>query len=47
MSEYLVIRKEDWAFIPPDPSNKDWKEHQEWSAKGNGPDPADQLYMLK
>ena len=30
-----IQRKEDMAFIPPDPSNVDWVEYQEWVAAGN------------
>ena len=27
------------AFIPNDTGNRDWREYQEWLAKGNTPDP--------
>jgi hypothetical protein len=28
------------ACIPPDPSNRDYREYLEWLAKGNTPEPA-------
>lgn len=30
-----IQRKEDMAFIPEDPHNRDWVEYQEWVAAGN------------
>ena len=30
-----IQRKEDMAFIPDAPLNKDWVEYQEWVAAGN------------
>lgn len=35
----MVKRLLDGAFIPPDPRNADWREYQEWLAKGNTPLP--------
>lgn len=35
-----IIRKEDNAYIPPDPDNVDWIEYQEWVAAGNTPEAA-------
>ncbi len=29
-----VLRTEDFAFIPPDPTNRDWLEYQEWLLSG-------------
>jgi hypothetical protein len=36
-----IQRKEDMAFIPPDPANKDYQEYLEWVAEGNTPEPAE------
>ena len=36
-----IQRKEDMAFIPPDPHNTDWLEYQEWVAEGNTAEAAD------
>jgi len=31
------IVREDGAWIPPDPANRDWVAYQEWLAEGNTP----------
>ena len=36
-----VIRTADWAQIPDNNANRDWREYQRWLAAGNTPDPAD------
>lgn len=37
----VILRKEDNAFIPKDPNNRDYRKYLEWVAEGNTPDPAD------
>ena len=37
-----IIRIEDNAFIPLDPSNTDYQEYLEWLAEGNTPEPAEE-----
>jgi hypothetical protein len=45
MSDYqltdtaTVIRVADWAFIPPDPANRDRAEYEAWLAAGGSPAP--------
>lgn len=34
-----MILREDGAWIPPDPANRDWIEYQDWLAAGNQPKP--------
>ena len=45
MAKYKLIengvKREDGAFIPNDPRNSDWRDYQEWVAKGNAPQSAD------
>lgn len=36
-----IIRIEDGAYIPADPSNTDYAAYLAWLAEGNSPDPAD------
>ena len=36
-----VLRVVDQAYIPFDPSNRDYQEYLEWIAEGNQADPAD------
>ena len=35
-----ILRLADNAFIPPDPSNTDYREYLAWVAAGNTPEPA-------
>jgi hypothetical protein len=35
-----VLRREDNAYVPNDPANRDWQEYLAWVADGNVPDPA-------
>jgi|TARA_R100000149_G_C5848275_1_gene117888 hypothetical protein len=36
-----VLRKEDNAFVPFDPANRDYQEYLVWLSKGNTPEDAD------
>ena len=36
-----IVRKEDNAYIPFDPDNRDYQAYLAWVAEGNTPDPAD------
>ena len=38
-----IVRKEDNASIPFDPTNIDYQEYLVWLAEGNEPLPADEL----
>lgn len=33
------VVRDDGAWIPADPANRDWLEYQEWLAAGNEPKP--------
>ena len=37
----VILRKEDNAFIPKDPENRDSQEYLTWVADGNTPEAAD------
>lgn len=37
------ILREDGAYIPADPDNRDYAEYLEWLAAGNQPQPADPI----
>lgn len=39
VSEEIIQRLPDMAFIPNDKSNRDWIAYQEWLGKGNIPLP--------
>ncbi len=40
VSDTVIIREADSAFIPRDPANTDWQAYQAWLAAGNAPNPA-------
>jgi hypothetical protein len=40
VSDQLIQRDEDGAFIPFDPDNVDYQEHLAWLDEGNEPNPA-------
>ena len=39
VSESLIVRDEDGAFIPFDDGNRDYQEYKAWLAEGNEPNP--------
>ena len=41
VSTTMILRKEDHAFIPFDPANRDYQDYLAWVAEGNEADPAD------
>ena len=38
----IVLRVEDYTFIPFDPANVDYQEYLKWLEEGNEPEPADE-----
>ena len=38
----IVLRVEDYTFIPFDPANIDYQEYLKWLEEGNEPEPADE-----
>ena len=40
VSDSVIVRDEDNAFIPFDPANVDYQDYLAWLAKGNEPTPA-------
>lgn len=45
ISEKMVKRILDNAFIPFDLSNADYQEYLKWIAEGNVPEPADEIVI--
>lgn len=41
IASHGVIRLSDDAYIPDDPTNRDWRKYQQWLKAGNKPQPAD------
>jgi hypothetical protein len=39
VSDQIIMRDEDGAFIPADPDNIDYQEHLAWLDEGNEPKP--------
>jgi hypothetical protein len=39
MSPFNGIVRDDGAWIPSDPANRDWAEYQDWLAAGGTPNP--------
>jgi hypothetical protein len=37
VSDQMIVRDEDGAFIPFDPDNVDYQEYMTWLAEGNEP----------
>ena len=38
-----ILRLTDNAYIPPDPSNRDYQQYLDWVSQGNEPFPADPI----
>jgi len=39
VSDSVIVRDEDGAFIPFDPANVDYQDYLDWLANGNAPTP--------
>jgi hypothetical protein len=39
VSDSIIQRDDDGAFVPNDPDNIDWQAYQAWLAEGNQPTP--------
>jgi hypothetical protein len=39
VSDSMIVRDEDGAFVPNDSDNIDWQDYQRWLDEGNAPTP--------
>jgi hypothetical protein len=39
LAPHDFVKRDDGAYIPPDPNNVDYFEYLQWVAEGNEPDP--------